>query len=93
MMGWTRLCLRLTCCPLNEPSAAAPRALCLVLCRLHLVIGGRSTTAKQKPLMLFLHGFPEMWYSWRHQMAVSRCAAYIDPLRGASPCQLSSQPA
>ena len=21
-----------------------------------------------KPLMLFVHGFPEFWYSWRHQM-------------------------
>lgn len=20
------------------------------------------------PLMLFIHGFPECWYSWRHQM-------------------------
>ena len=22
-----------------------------------------------RPLMLFLHGFPECYYSWRHQMA------------------------
>ncbi|MFT6012003.1 MAG: pimeloyl-ACP methyl ester carboxylesterase, partial [Candidatus Azotimanducaceae bacterium] len=21
------------------------------------------------PLVLLLHGFPESWYSWRHQMA------------------------
>lgn len=23
---------------------------------------------KSKPLMLFVHGFPEFWYSWRHQI-------------------------
>lgn len=23
---------------------------------------------KSKPLVLFIHGFPDFWYSWRHQM-------------------------
>jgi pimeloyl-ACP methyl ester carboxylesterase len=32
--------------------------------KLHCVVNG----SKDKPLMLFLHGFPETWYSWRHQL-------------------------
>ena len=32
---------------------------------LHAVTHGLGTG---KPLMLFLHGFPELWFSWRHQM-------------------------
>ena len=31
--------------------------------RLHCAVTGRG------PLMLLLHGFPECWYSWRHQIA------------------------
>ncbi|WIA08213.1 hypothetical protein OEZ85_007662 [Tetradesmus obliquus] len=34
--------------------------------KLHTVSPGRR---RDKPLMLFVHGFPELWYSWRHQMA------------------------
>ncbi|KAK9404071.1 epoxide hydrolase 4 [Crotalus adamanteus] len=32
--------------------------------RFHYVAAGE----RGKPLMLLLHGFPEFWYSWRHQM-------------------------
>lgn len=33
--------------------------------RLHVASAGRNPG---KPLMLFVHGFPELWYSWRHQL-------------------------
>lgn len=38
---------------------------CCVPRRLHCVTAG----SRDKPLMLFIHGFPELWYSWRHQLA------------------------
>ncbi len=28
----------------------------------------RVATAGEGPLVLFVHGFPESWYSWRHQI-------------------------
>ena len=38
--------------------------------RIHLVEAGRG------PLVLFVHGFPETWYSWRHQLRALGEAGY-----------------
>src|ERR1700716_4107131 len=38
--------------------------------RIHLVEQG------QGPLVLMVHGFPESWYSWRHQLPVLAEAGY-----------------
>lgn len=32
--------------------------------------------AGQGPIILFLHGFPECWYPWRHQMAFFASQGY-----------------
>ncbi len=34
--------------------------------RMHIAEAGEG------PLVVLLHGFPESWYSWRHQLARSR---------------------
>jgi pimeloyl-ACP methyl ester carboxylesterase len=38
--------------------------------RLHYVESGEG------PLVVLLHGFPEFWYSWRHQLPALRAAGY-----------------
>jgi pimeloyl-ACP methyl ester carboxylesterase len=38
--------------------------------RIHLVEAGAG------PLVLLVHGFPESWYSWRHQLPVLAAAGY-----------------
>ncbi|VDI79820.1 Hypothetical predicted protein [Mytilus galloprovincialis] len=49
---------------LNDPTLGSHGFIHLEEVRLHYVACGDES----KPLMLFLHGFPEFWYSWRHQI-------------------------
>jgi pimeloyl-ACP methyl ester carboxylesterase len=46
--------------------------------RLVEVPGGRIHLAEQGagPLVLLIHGFPESWYSWRHQLPALSAAGY-----------------
>jgi epoxide hydrolase 4 len=45
------------------PAGAHERAMTVNGVRLHVVEAGVSG-----PLVVLLHGFPEFWYSWRHQL-------------------------
>ncbi|XP_064608804.1 epoxide hydrolase 1-like [Liolophura sinensis] len=49
---------------LEDPSLGEPQIIYLEDVKLHYVVSG----PEDKPLMLFVHGFPEFWYSWRHQI-------------------------
>src|ERR1700759_4820804 len=46
--------------------------------RLVSVPGGRIHLVEQGtgPLVLLVHGFPESWYSWRHQLPALAAAGY-----------------
>lgn len=39
-------------------------------------IAGSTATGSGGPLILFLHGFPECWYTWRHQMTFMASQGY-----------------
>ncbi|MEU9581623.1 alpha/beta fold hydrolase [Streptomyces chilikensis] len=55
----------------TEPSTApCHRTVKAPAGRLHLVEQGTG------PLVLLLHGFPETWYSWRHQLPALAAAGY-----------------
>jgi hypothetical protein len=36
----------------------------------------REALAGQGPLVILIHGFPESWYSWRHQIPALADAGY-----------------
>ena len=45
----------------------------------------RAGKDSKKPLMLLLHGFPELWFSWRNQLEEFRedfevCTGSLGPL-------------
>src|SRR5215831_2974574 len=55
----------------SEPTAAlCHRAVQAPAGHLHLVEQGAG------PLILLVHGFPESWYSWRHQLPALAAAGY-----------------
>ncbi|MFJ2177517.1 alpha/beta fold hydrolase [Streptomyces sp. NPDC087851] len=58
--------------------SATPTAHPDVKHRLVEVPGGRIHVAEQGtgPLVLLVHGFPESWYSWRHQLPALAAAGY-----------------
>jgi pimeloyl-ACP methyl ester carboxylesterase len=73
-----RLALARRVCPLTQEAVAGlgvPAVSQFVLAgdlQLHTILAG----PEDGPLALLLHGFPESWYSWRHQIPVLVRAGY-----------------
>lgn len=44
--------------------------------QMHFLEAGFDGDASKKPLLLLLHGFPELAFSWRHQLPVLAAAGY-----------------
>jgi hypothetical protein len=68
LKGWTRvLCLKERLLPpatLNDAKWGTHHYVQLPGLKMHYVESGN----KDKPLMVFLHGFPEFWFSYRYQL-------------------------
>jgi epoxide hydrolase 4 len=54
--------------------------------RLHYVEAGKG------PLVVLLHGFPEFWYSWRHQIPALAAAGFLVVAPDMRGYNLSSRP-
>jgi pimeloyl-ACP methyl ester carboxylesterase len=73
-----RLALARCACPLTQEAVAGlgvPAASHFIRAgdlQLHTILAG----AEDGPLALLLHGFPECWISWRHQIPVLARAGY-----------------
>ncbi len=44
--------------------------------RFHVAEAGAADDADAAPLVVLLHGFPQMWWSWRHQIPALAAAGY-----------------
>lgn len=44
--------------------------------RFHVVEAAPEDTTRETPLVLLLHGFPEFWWTWRHQLPALAAAGY-----------------
>jgi len=56
----------------DDPSAYTHRFAEVNGIRMHYVEAGKG------PLVILLHGFPLLWYSWRHQ--INALAAWLQPV-------------
>src|SRR3954465_157463 len=59
-----------------QPSAGDPLRICT---HRHVSVGGirlHVAEAGEGPPVVLLHGFPEFWYSWRHQLPALAAAGY-----------------
>ena len=58
--------------PRSDPGGSGARHSGMIDHRFETVTNGdidiRVTVAGEGPLIVFVHGWPELWYSWRHQM-------------------------
>lgn len=58
--------------PNAQQSTTCP-SLVVPTCRIHTVTTGNP----KRPLMLLLHGFPELWTMWKHQMTEFKDDYYV----------------
>jgi len=54
----------------QDPDQITHRQIQVGALRMHIAEAG------QGPLIILLHGFPESWYSWRHQLTALAAAGY-----------------
>ena len=66
-----------TLSPLPLPEGVRSRHIAIATgLHMHVLEAGHEGAAGEKPLLLLLHGFPELAFSWRHQLPALAAAGY-----------------